>query len=1129
MTNIEIDDLSRNRIVKETDKNFLVEAGAGSGKTTMLVNRMVAMVEAGIPIDQICAITFTKAAANEFYERFQKLLIERSNPEYKWEDKDQAGQLCRPTDETRDRCAEALRNIDLCFMGTIDSFCNMILSEHPSAAKIPSDSTLITDADASQMYSQYYVRICEGEFGDELASMARTFNFLQKNGKQAFAECMPFFMDNRNVDFEIPPLSDDEKEYDIDKIFEDTRKELIRLLRFLSEHKEYMYDGNKDSIAVWEEIERLYKTIKRRWGTNYDSVLKALKKLSKLCVNGSAVEDEPVIINKWFESAGRKNLFRFRSDLTETSDMLNKLKYVISMNLFNACRIELEEELRQKGKLTFFDYLFYLRNMLKEDAECNDGKLISYISKKHRYFLIDEFQDTNPMQSEVFFYLAAETPARRWEECIPRPGSLFIVGDPKQSIYRFRGADVRSFLYIKELFSNERIGEVLSLSRNFRSTKIMCEYFNRVFPGILQQSDDQSNFEEIPVPKETADEFQGVFQFRTFDGQALDSYPLETDTIKIPEIIDTLVNKEEYKIRAKGDKEPRPIQYGDFMVITYNKKKLAPLMKVFRETGIPVKVEGKIPFETNEALKESFRIYSAVTDTDDVLSLYGALTGGVFGLLDRDILDYKECGGYLSLKRDFDRLECKNEYALMVADAMADLKTWSIKAQTMSPAALFVGIVEGFKLFTHVSASNLEVLYYTMELIRNAEKVGIIVNHKDCVQYVSELLSGKSDQERCLALSEKTNSVRMANLHKVKGLEAPIVILASASTWAIPVYKRIEHTPEETKGYVFNMKPENATFTTPPYFETGFYKTTHQAAEEFSRDAETQRLIYVGATRARNALIISQRHTEKKGGDITCSSKWKVIVEPETPDIFEYLGGAHYEAKPAAETKDPKKLYKKGEKESVIKPTEDGNLRNNERSTYSIVNPSMLRVLSKVSYAENGEDEEKVVEVDKRYPRLLGTTVHRLMEIIVSSKGKVNEDAAIDEIIREFIERAESKLSEKLKCALKSVATTMTNGGYPQTNGVPRDLFSVLLNADEVYCEVPFSYKNNSGSEDAIIKGIMDVVYCSEGEWHIVDYKTNAEGNDLDIKYQNQLAAYIKAFKEITGNDVDALTYHIDV
>ena len=134
MDSLAIDTESRNRIVSDIYTNFFVEAGAGSGKTTMLVNRMVAMVEAGIDIKKISAITFTKAAAGEFYERFQKILIDRSNPDYVWEDKGHAGQLPKPTEETRERCAKALQNIDLCFMGTIDSFCNMILSEHPSEA-----------------------------------------------------------------------------------------------------------------------------------------------------------------------------------------------------------------------------------------------------------------------------------------------------------------------------------------------------------------------------------------------------------------------------------------------------------------------------------------------------------------------------------------------------------------------------------------------------------------------------------------------------------------------------------------------------------------------------------------------------------------------------------------------------------------------------------------------------------------------------------------------------------------------------------------------------------------------------------------------------------------------------------
>ena len=1123
MTNLEIDTLSRNKIVSDINTNFFVEAGAGSGKTTMLVNRMVAMVENGISIDKICAITFTKAAANEFYERFQKLLIERSNPEYVWEDMGFAGQLPCPTDLSRSRCEEALRNIDLCFMGTIDSFCNMVLSEHPSAAKIPSDSTLITDVDAAVMYSQYYVRICEGEFDDELASIARTFNLLHRDGKKVFAECMPFFMDNRNVHFNFPR----ETNFDIDKIFADVRKRLIELMKFLCAHKELKYEGNKDSVAVWEDIEKYYGLLRRRWSTNYSSIIFAVSKLPKICIIKEAADHYPDIVNEWFEQ--KRGFLKFTSDFTETSDELNRLKYSISMTLFDKCKDVFEDELREKGRLTFFDYLFYLRNMLKEDAEHNDGKLIKYINQRHSYFLIDEFQDTNPMQAEIFFYLSSETPHARWEQCLPKPGSLFIVGDPKQSIYRFRGADVKSFLYVKDMFI-DHVGEVISLCRNFRSTRTLCDYFNRVFNTLLpEETADQSKFEDIPLPEETKNEFQGIYTFNVYEGRASELYDGQEDRFLIPDMIRRLVNQEKYLIRAKGDKEPRPIRYSDFMIITYGKLRLAPIMEELRVLEIPVKVEGKIPFETNEALIETFTLYSAITNADDILSLYGTLTGKIFRLLDKDILDYKDCGGVLSLKSELDRTKCTEEFAIEVADAIDNLKSWNKKSQTMSPAALFVSIIEGFKIFNYVPTTNIEVLYYTIELIRNAEKAGIIVNHKDCVQYISELLSGNSDQERCLALSDNIDCVRMANLHKVKGLEAPIVILAGASNRQRLVNRRIEHNPESTEGYVFRIFPEDDGLKAKAYFETSIFKEFSEA-EELSRNAETQRLIYVGATRARNALIIAQRYQfVGKSETPSLVSKWSPIVEDGTPDIFEYLGEPDYNVSPSDKISQAPTLYKKGEEECVIKSVENGSLRSNENNTYAVVNPSMLRVVSKVSDAHSKEDDDKTETVDRRYPRLLGTTVHRLMEILVSSKGKMNPDATIDEVVREFGHKTDDQILEKLSIALRNVAGTMTNGGYPQSNAVPQDLLNTLLQADEVYCEVPFSYKENDNGSNAIIKGIMDVIYCSGGKWHIVDYKTNAEGDDLDIKYQNQLSAYINAFKETTGNEADALTYHIDV
>ena len=147
--------MHQNQQAMSIKTSFLIAAPtSGSGKTTILVERMVGMVEQGIPVDQICTITFTKAAANEFYERFQKRLSQRSNKETK--DKYYDGELKDQTSDTMERCAKALQNIDSCFMGTIDSFCNMILSEHPLEAQIPADSTVVEEENIIDRYVKEY-------------------------------------------------------------------------------------------------------------------------------------------------------------------------------------------------------------------------------------------------------------------------------------------------------------------------------------------------------------------------------------------------------------------------------------------------------------------------------------------------------------------------------------------------------------------------------------------------------------------------------------------------------------------------------------------------------------------------------------------------------------------------------------------------------------------------------------------------------------------------------------------------------------------------------------------------------------------------------------------------------------
>lgn len=1102
MNSLERDIESRNRIVSDINTNFFVEAGAGSGKTTMLVNRMVAMVESGIDISKISAITFTKAAAGEFYDRFQKLLIERSNPDFKWEDKGVVGQLPKPTEDSRERCGVALQNIDLCFMGTIDSFCNMILTEHPSEAGILSDSNLVTDADMELIFRKLYIRICNGEFEEELMSLSNSFRAVHYQDEEAFCKGMQFLMEHRNVHFNY----DQEAMCDIDKDFADVRKELIKTTKCLYENQDIAYTDNQKSEDAWLEIEDIYRNINRKWSNNFSNVIRMLKKLVDIRLIPSAKDIHGPSLSMFFEPGGKNGKW-LECNINQENGLLPKLqkiRYNTSMAFLTKCVDYVEQEMHDAGQLTYFDCLYYLRNMLRDDARA-EGKLIRYIYDRHSYFLIDEFQDTNPMQAEVFFYLASENPVEKWDECNPRPGSLFIVGDPKQSIYRFRNADVTSFLKVKGLFENG-VGAILELSRNFRSKRSLCEYFNSCFTRMLpEETVNQSKFEEIPLPDYVHDEFQGVY-----------SYPSEKgiDSEQVGKLVLRLVNNESLKIRGKGENELRPIRYSDIMIITYGKAALSSIMGVFEDWKIPMKVEGQVLFGMNAALYEIYCIYAAVVDADDLCALYQALAGPLMAVTKEEMILYRSSGGKLSLNTILSDEECDTESAKKVADKLRELSEVRVKSRGMSPAALMSYIMEHLKIFNTVNSKNLEVAYYALELIRSAERSGVVVSHLDGKSYLATLLNGESEIERCLSLNDNENSVHLANLHKVKGLEAPIVILALANSAPTIPSVRIQYNEDSVEGYIFQLDKANK--------EEGYFFATKQFeqerdAEKGALEAEEVRKVYVAATRARNALIVCSYGMGR--------SRWKDLLAEPLTDITEEVAENQTPDGLDIKVVDAADLYSQAESESVL------NNRECEVESYTLASPSKLSLVSKVSEEQTTDDVVDGDEPDapKRFASVMGTMTHKMMEELVSSRGKIDCNSVIREIVSEYRTAAMVPYENEITASLETVAKTITSGGYKQNNGLPNDILKTLLNAEEVHCEVPFCYKEEQPEGIVIWNGVIDVIYCSGGQWHIVDYKTNADGDGLDIKYQNQLEAYVKAFKEITGNEADAKTYHIDV
>lgn len=1118
--NLNEDKESRNRIVAETDTNFFVEAGAGSGKTTMLVNRMVSMIEHGTDISKICAITFTKAAAGEFYERFQNRLTERSSPEYKYTDTGRAGQLGKPTPETMKLCAEALKNIDLCFMGTIDSFCNMILSEHPTEAEIPSDSQIVSEPDAAVIYKQLYVQICEGKYGTELAELARTFRSFYRDSEEVFASGIKVFMDNRNVDFHISEKSP----VDIDDTFRNKRNTMLRALKYLKDHKELQYSKQKDSVASWERIEKDFNTLNRKWSRNYTGVLYALKSVIKLRLIPEAENCGNVITDVFVPGGSRGSWMNFDSTFTgDLMDDLNNIKYSVSASFLSACVPVIGKHMREKGKLSYFDYLFYLRNMLKKDAE-TDGKLIRYIYNRHSYFLIDEFQDTNPMQAEVFFYLSAENPVPEWRKCVPRPGSLFIVGDPKQSIYRFRSADVTSFIRVRKLFE-EGVGDVLSLSANFRSCNRLKKYFNKTFTGMLPYENKyQSEFKEIPVDDapEAADLFEGVYKFESVSGAKGEAQnPELAPPVIIGKIISAITGNEKFKIKTPKDTAPRCIKYSDIMVITSSKAKLPGIMSELDRLNIPVRVEGSVPFAGNEALEATRDIYRAIADTEMNYSLYPVLTGKIFGFKDEDLINFRNAGGRISLKEDVDDFESAGEIVKQINSVLDTLRDLQKTALRESPSVVFSTIMDKFKIFEKISADNLEVLYYVLELIRSAENSGVLVSVSDGAEYIDTLLNGDSDLERCLSFDDNRNCVHMANLHKVKGLEAPVVILAPARTKTDHQYNfRVEHNDDETRGYLFGLLGEEG-LKKISYFKTSDFEDKAEEEKE-AYSEEGKRLVYVAATRAAGALIIGNSQ----------SSKWAGLLDG-CADIMTCIEESENAAAGNEECLSAEELYEKAESSSVLAD------RSKEAETYRTEKPSGLVLSSKIS--ENEEDAQsensEVTEEEKKtvppvhwFPDELGTMTHRLLEMMVTAGASADTENIISEILNEYLSEKTKPFEKEFRKALEGVAGKIRNGGYPQNNNVPEDIFTELLSAEERYTEVPFCYRDDSTDVPTIWNGIMDAVYKKAGEWHIIDYKTNFGDHDYDAVYSAQLKAYTDAFEKITGEKVkDAHTYHITI
>jgi ATP-dependent helicase/nuclease subunit A len=450
------DEAARQRILTDLDSNMLVEAGAGSGKTTSLIGRMHALVMSGEPVERIAAVTFTRKAANELRERFQ----------IKLETELRALDL---QSEAWLRCDRALRDIDRAFLGTIHSFCARILREHPLEIALDPNFSEVSDSGWEELCRGFWNRWLERRkrTGDEMLAGLASMGVEGQSLYEGFRRVMKYM----DVDFPVVQTAEPDGAPCRDKL-----EALIERARAMMPREEPA-DG-------WDPLMTLINRLDyHRRSNDWRNIAAFCAALEQITQSACAVTQKRWSEDKVGKTAAKVLAEQFVSlldgEITALLTCWYEFRYPGVMRFLERAAADFARERHETGQLGFEDLLMLSATLLREHPRVRDA-----LGERYRRLLVDEFQDTDPIQAEVCFLLASESSeGADWRTAAPRAGGIFLVGDPKQSIYRFRRADIQVYEFAKSRMAE--YGVVLALTRNFRSVKPIGDFVNRYFQDVF--------------------------------------------------------------------------------------------------------------------------------------------------------------------------------------------------------------------------------------------------------------------------------------------------------------------------------------------------------------------------------------------------------------------------------------------------------------------------------------------------------------------------------------------------------------------------------------------------------------------------------------------------------------------
>ena len=910
------DTAARLRIREELDTTMVVVAGAGTGKTTELVQRIVRLVASGSArLRDIAAITFTEAAAAELRERIRLALGEAT------------------TRDRQDRLVgAALEEVDDAAISTLHGFAQRILLEHCAAAGLPSGFEVLDDTRDAVDFEARWARFAEEllEDLDAEPALVRGFNTgLRHTDLRAVAKALHENWDRleESVDGDgserLGPGSA-WPEIDPSPVVRGLERALS-LAPLCTESSDNLLAHLHLSVA--DALAQLAAA-----QGDEEALMHLLASLPLLRCSLGRQENWGGRIAEVREACAEAERAR--------SQILGSLRTAVLRDLVPrlvAFVLRAASERRAEGRLTFHDLLVHARGLLRADGEVAEALRLRY-----RWILVDEFQDTDPIQVELAARLASESDGDA-RLAATRPGGLFVVGDPKQSIYRFRRADIELFEHV-----GTEIGERIVLRTNFRSVPGILELVNVVFEQLFGSSPEpgqakhhalhgdrpaladatsevplsphqtdgpsrnrpnvaagstgpgtgadsgsvQLSFDELPsedppvIPRarDAEEPSGGTHEAGAASDSSRDRPPVVVlgggIDASVPEvrrraardIADCIqrVIEDRWQVADTKGGQPRAPHFGDVAVLMPTRSSLPALEEAFEEVGVPYRLEGASMLWDTEEVRVVLAVLRAADDPADELSVVTALRSPGLGCGDNDLVSWRAAGGRWDPRSPSpDGLtEHPVSLAMAVLGAIHRERWWCEPSELVARA---VEDLRGFELaFAYGRPrDHWHRLRWLCDQARLFDETagGTLRSFLSWAQLQAE---GDGGGRAVGPPDPDDDAVRVMTIHGAKGLEFPVVVLAGL--------ERQESDGHRAQAVLW-AEDGSLEVRAGPLFSTEGYEEVGERDQELD-NLERRRLLYVGMTRPRDQLILCLHHRSRNGtGDSSLASALLDICE----------------------------------------------------------------------------------------------------------------------------------------------------------------------------------------------------------------------------------------------------------